>query len=168
MNEKEMYEECPNDIKTWCKSLEHKCTLECLAKWKEHYANFGVAYPLTEKEFPLAKPKFLRRQYTLSGWVRLIKCGLDENNEREKQILGRMWEDKNYDAKIRKEFDEWIAQEPAICISPWYTIGKLATPVEAARDEWAEMSEDKLRKLHNKAIRQQGKYKGRGKEKRRE
>jgi hypothetical protein len=114
-------------------------------------------YPLTEKKIPLREPTYERWQYTLSGWLFLIKTqATEEGAEMERQICDRMWEDLEFNKKIRAEFEEWLAQ------------GKQMPPVKAKRDEWAEMTEDKLRKSMRKAIRNQGKFKGRGKEKRRE
>lgn len=119
--------------------------------------NITEKYPLTEKKVILQEPQYKRWQYTLSGWIRLIRTdSTEEGKAMERQIQDRMWEDKEFDARIRQEFEDWLAK------------GEEMSPIKAARDEWAEMSEDKLRRLMRKSVRQQGKYKGRGKEKRRE
>jgi|GEM_PF-3846910 hypothetical protein len=70
-------------------------------------------YPLTEKPFVLKKPAYARWQYTLSGWIRLIRTDdTDERQQMERQILDRMFEDKEFDRKIRKECEDWLAAAP--------------------------------------------------------
>jgi hypothetical protein len=121
--------------------------------------NMAEKYPLTEKKVTLREPTYKRWQYTLSGWIRLIRTdSSEEGAAMERQICDRMWEDQEFNDKIRAEFEVWLAQGPDMPMPP----------IKAKRDEWAEMSEDKLRRLMRKSVRQQGKYKGRGKEKRRE
>lgn len=63
----------------------------------------------------------------------------------ERQILNRMWEDREFDVKIRDEFEKWLSEG----------------------EKWEE-EEDDIRKSKRKTIRNQGKYKSRGKEKNRE
>lgn len=63
----------------------------------------------------------------------------------ERQIHDRMWEDLEYSNKIRDEFEKWLSEG----------------------EKWEE-EEDDIRKSKRETIRNQGKYKSRGKEKRRE
>lgn len=115
--------------------------------------NFAEKYPLTEEEHPLQSPQCKRWQYTLSGWIRLIKCG-PYDAELERQIQDRMWEDSEYSIKIRTEFEEWLEEDK-----------KLEGDFNVTM--WEE-KEDNIRKLKRKTIRKGGKYKERGKETRRE
>lgn len=106
-------------------------------------------YPLTEKHFELRKPTVKRWQYTLSGWLTLIRTDATaEGQEMEKQIHNRMWEDSEFENKIRKEYNDWLIAE--------------------LEESW-EKYEDDLRLNERKSVRIGGKYKGRGHgEKRRE
>jgi hypothetical protein len=65
-----------------------------------------------------------------------------------------MWEDSEYLTKIRTEFEEWLEEGK-----------KLEGDFNATM--WEE-EEDDIRKSKRKSIREGGKYKSRGKEKRRE
>jgi hypothetical protein len=99
-------------------------------------------YPLTEKPFELKKPAYARWQYTLSGWIRMIRTDdTQEGQEMERQILSRMWEDKEFDRKIRKQCEDWTNEDP--------------------EDTW-EKYQEKLELESRKPVRIQGKYKGRG------
>ena len=107
-------------------------------------------YPLTEKKVELRNQgKLARWQFTLSGWIRLI---LVDSNEMEQQVLDRMWEDRDYDKRIRDQYEAWMAEEPDPFIQP----KKIDT----------EKVEDKIRKQHAKSFRDKG-WKGsqRGKRK---
>jgi hypothetical protein len=114
-------------------------------------------YPLTEKKVELQKPTLARWQYTLSGWLRLIRtpCS-EEGTEMEIQITSRMFEDKEFDRKIRDEFEAWLAEEPQepLNIDPDNEFCSL------------EGVEDKMRRQHAKSFRDKG-WKGsqRGKRK---
>jgi hypothetical protein len=105
-------------------------------------------YPLTEKKVTLREPTYQRWQYTLSGWIQLIRTTSDEEGqEMERQICDRMWNDLEFNNKIRAEFEEWLAQGPDMPLP---------------KDNSEEI-EDKLRKSKRRAYRYGGKYKGRGK-----
>lgn len=111
-------------------------------------------YPLTEKKVELRKPTYERWQYTLSGWLFMIRTPLtEEGKEMEAQICSRMWEDPEFDKRIRDEYAAWQAEEPE---TDW-------------RMQGVEEEEDDIRIGHNKSIRTKG-WKGsqRGKERRRE
>lgn len=104
-------------------------------------------YPLTEKKFPYREPTYERWQYTLSGWLFLIKTPpTEEGKEAERQICDRMWEDLEFNNKIRAEFEEWLAKGP-----------DMPSPEEF------EEKEDELRRNKRGSYRYGGKYKGRGK-----
>jgi len=130
--------------------------------WCRTVVNFAKKYPLTEQENPLQSPQCKRWQYTLSGWIRLIKCGPD-GAELERQIQDRMWEDSEYSTKIRAEFEKWLAEGEKFNeeLDDWE---------RASIEDWikTEEEEDNIRKSKRKSIREGGKYKSRGKEKRRE
>lgn len=98
---------------------------------------FAEKYPLTEQEHPLQSPQYKRWQYTLSGWIRLIKCGPNDA-ELECQIQDRMWEDSEYVNGVRKEFETWLSEG----------------------EKWEE-EEDDIRKSKCKSTHYSGKYKGR-------
>ena len=104
-------------------------------------------YPLTEKPFELKKPAYARWQYTLSGWIRMIRTDdTQEGSAMERQILDRMWEDREFDKKIHAQCEAWQTEEPS-----------------------AEEIEDEIRRTSRKSVHYGGKYKGRGHgEKRRE
>lgn len=124
-------------------------------------------YLLTEKKVELREPSYKRWQYTLSGWIRLIRTdSSDEGQEMERQILARMWEDYEFNKKIRAEFEAWLAEEPEEPYEP--EVEEAAGIIQ--NQDWTtwEADEDEIRTRHNKSIRNQGKYKGRGKEKKRE
>jgi len=68
----------------------------------------------------------------------------------ESQIQSRMFEDREFDIKLRAEFEEWLAQGP-----------DMPLPEEDFEGE-AEMEKTAIKmKKHNR--RTGGKYKGRGK-----
>ena len=99
-------------------------------------------YPLTEKQVKLQKQQNKRWEYTLSGWIRLIRTDhTEEGREMERQIQNRMWEDPEFDRKIRDEFDVWLAEEPLLKL---------------------EELEDELRLSKRKSVRYGGHFKGRG------
>ena len=52
--------------------------------------------------------KLRRSQYTLSGYIRLIKA---KTNEEEREISDRMWKDPKYDAEVRAEYEKWQIEE---------------------------------------------------------
>ena len=111
------------------------------------HMSMAEKYPLTEKKVTLREPSYERWQYTLSGWIRLIRTTSDEEGQAmERQICERMWEDLEFNNKIRVEFEEWLAQGP-----------DMPSPEEF------EEQEDELRRKKRSSYRYGGKYKGRGK-----
>lgn len=140
----------------------HDLSIPCNSTQKpQEQMNMAEKYPLTEQEHPLKETDLPRCRYTLSGWIRLIKVN---SNEEENQLLDRMWEDKEYDSKIREEYKAWQEEEPQ---TDWRM-----QPVEIDPDNKfcsTEEYEDRLRVGQRKSIRSKG-WKGhqRGKQKRRE
>jgi hypothetical protein len=77
---------------------------------------------------------------------------------REQESRGIMWE-QAWRNLTRKKLG---LDKPVLLTTPFYTTGETNKHIDL------EKTEDKIRKLKRKSIRNQGKYKSRGKEKRRE
>jgi hypothetical protein len=79
---------------------------------EDYSFSMSKKYPLSEKPVELREPTHKRWQYTLSGWITLIRTqATDEGQAMEVQIRNRMWEDREYDKRIRKEYNDWLAKE---------------------------------------------------------